>query len=316
MFTTQNRFSRILLTGSQGQVGRALYPLLGQLGHVLPVTRNELDLTQPHAIRTLVKTFKPTLIINAAAFTAVDRAETESNIAMQVNKEAVSILAEEARQLGALMVHYSTDYVFDGKKSDPYRETDPTGPLNEYGKSKLGGEIALREILPAHLIFRTSWVYAAEGANFLNTMLRLGQVRPELRIVDDQRGAPTSAKAIARITLQVLQSPLIASGETPSAHPHSHSEPNTMAYGTYHLTAQGDVSWFGFAKAIFLAVKNPSGSPRLTPIPTKDYPLPAIRPANSRLNTDKIQSTFGCVLPTWQAQLEEVLQDKNLRPSS
>lgn len=292
------RNSRILLTGSNGQVGNALRATLAPLGNVLATDRSSLDLASPDSIRALIRDCKPGLIVNAAAYTAVDRAETEADLAMAVNGIAPGVLAEEAKRLGAVLVHYSTDYVFDGTKSAAYSETDTPNPLSVYGKTKLSGEQAIQAVGGAHYILRTSWVYAAAGANFLNTMLRLARERPELRIVDDQTGAPTWARAIAEMTVRML--PAVADGKDPH-------------YGLYHMTATGTVSWFGFAQAIFAAAQKIDHTitiPQLIPITAAEYPLPAQRPANSRLDTARLEKIFGIKPDPWPAMLEQCLRDK------
>lgn len=290
-------FSRILLTGGNGQVGRALRQLLPQSEMLVAPDRDALNLANPDNIRSTVRDCRPTLIINAAAYTAVDRAENEADLAMAVNGVAPGILAEEAKQLNATLVHYSTDYVFDGSKSGAYTESDIPNPLSVYGKTKLDGEQAVRAVGAAHYILRTSWVYAAEGANFVNTILRLARERPELRIVDDQTGAPTWARAIAVMTLQMLNA------GRDNANPQ---------HGLYHLTASGAVTWCGFARAILDEAQKISGAvpPKLTPITTADYPLPARRPANSRLDTTRLTSTFGITPAPWQTMLAECMQEK------
>ncbi len=293
----QDNTLRILLTGSNGQVGRELQRTLSPLGTVTALDRARLDLANPDAIRKIIREHQPGLIVNAAAYTAVDRAESEPDLAMAINGIAPGILAEEAKRINAVLVHYSTDYVFDGTKASAYIETDTPGPLNVYGKTKLAGEEAIRAAGAAHYILRTSWVYAAEGANFLNTILRLARERPELRIVDDQTGAPTWARAIAEMTTQILKVGL-RSGEP--------------AYGLYHLTASGAVTWFGFAQAILAAAQKTPGftTPRLIPISTAEYPLPARRPVNSRLDTTHLTKTFGIQPATWQEMLAQCMQDK------
>jgi dTDP-4-dehydrorhamnose reductase len=293
-----HKTSRILLTGSNGQVGRELQHALQPLGKVLALDHSMLDLANPEAIRHTVREFKPDLIVNAAAYTAVDRAESAQELAMVVNGVAPGVLAEEAKRSNAVLVHYSTDYVFDGSKTTAYIETDVTHPLNVYGATKLAGEQAIKASGAAHYILRTSWVYAAEGANFLNTMLRLGRERPELRIVDDQVGAPTWARAIAQMTTQML-----SRQQNPAA---------DSRYGLYHLTATGAVSWFGFAQAIFAAAEQTMGipAPRLIPITTSEYPLPARRPANSRLDCSRLGSAFGIQPAAWEKMLAACLQEK------
>jgi dTDP-4-dehydrorhamnose reductase len=291
---------RILLTGSNGQVGRALQQTLPPLGKVVALDRSALDLANRDAIRNAVRECRPQLIINAAAYTAVDRAETEPDLAMAVNGIAPGVLAEEAHRINAVLLHYSTDYVFDGTKTTPYLETDKPSPLNVYGKTKLAGEDAIRATGAAHYILRTSWVYAAEGANFLNTILRLANERPELRIVNDQTGAPTWAGAIADLTAQLLATG--QRGENPS-------------YGLYNLTASGAVTWFGFAQAILAEAQKTAdrAMPRLTPITTAEYPLPARRPANSRLDTTRLNETFGIRPAPWQDMMAQCMRQKRPR---
>ncbi len=291
--------TRILLTGSNGQVGHALRNTLAPLGEVLALDRSRLDLVNADSIRKTVREYRPTLIVNAAAYTAVDRAESDAELAMTVNGVAPGVLAEEAQRLDAVVVHYSTDYVFDGSKPAAYVETDTPNPLSVYGRSKLAGEQATQAACNAHYILRTSWVYSAEGANFLNTILRLAGERPELRIVNDQNGAPTWAQSIAEMTAQLLTAVL--------------DRPANPRYGLYHLTAAGAVTWFGFAEAILAAAKkiNPEMTvPRLTPITTAEYPLPARRPANSLLNTARLTRTFGITPAPWQDMLERCLLEK------
>lgn len=297
MPVTANSGTRILITGSNGQVGRALRQTLAPAGRIIALDRGALDLADAGAIRRTVAEHRPSIIVNAAAYTAVDRAESEPGLAMAVNAVAPGVLAEEASRLGAVMVHYSTDYVFDGSSDRPYRESDTPNPLNVYGKSKLAGELAVQAACPAHYILRTSWVYAVTGSNFLNTMLRLGRERPELRIVDDQTGAPTWAQAIAAMTAQLLAS------RTAGADP---------CHGLYHMTASGAVTWFGFAKAIFEEAEKTLGirPPRLIPITTPEYPLPARRPANSMLDTGKFTAAFGISPAPWRDMLRQCLGEK------
>lgn len=289
--------TRILLIGSNGQVGRALRPALAVLGEVHALDRSALDLTDTEAIRATVRSARPTVIVNAAAYTAVDRAETEHALAMAINATAPGVLAEEARRAHAVLVHYSTDYVFDGTKPAPYVETDTPNPLNAYGRSKLAGERAVQRAGGPHFILRTSWVYAAEGANFVNTILRLARERPELRIVDDQIGAPTWARAIADLTVHMLASAL--------------GRPDPP-YGIYHVTATGAVTWFGFARAIVAEAQRQLGiaPPRLLPITTAEYRLPAKRPANSRLDLSRLENRFGLRPDSWQRMLTQCLEEK------
>ena len=287
---------RVLVTGARGQVGAEVVRALEGRVEVVAHDRASLDLANPDAIRERIREASPQIIVNAGAYTAVDRAETEADMAHAVNAVAPGIIAEEAKRANALLVHYSTDYVFDGTKSSPYVETDPTGPVSAYGRTKLDGEQAIAASGCAHAILRTSWIYAPRGKNFLLTMLALAAKQPEIRVVDDQRGAPTSAAQIARATADLL-----AMGVDRIA-----SEP-----GIYHATARGETTWFGFAQAIFEAWSKRAGpgfgKPRLTPIATSQYPTPARRPANSVLSNAKLERAFGVRLSDWHQGLEDVL---------
>jgi dTDP-4-dehydrorhamnose reductase len=283
---------KILLTGKNGQVGWELQRTLAPLGEVVAVDRQALDLTSPDAIRALIREVRPALIVNPAAYTAVDKAESEPEIAMAVNGIAPGIMAEEAKKLGAAMVHFSTDYVFDGSKASPYTEEDTPCPINVYGKTKLAGERAIQAVGVPHLILRTSWVYGARGKNFLLTILRLAKERDELKIVDDQIGAPTWSRMIAEATAQIL-----AQSVLPMPH---HPLPITGVSGIYNLTAAGRTSWCGFTRAI---LENARAGTRVNPIPTTDYPLPAPRPLFSLLASDKLTETFGVKLPSWEDSL-------------
>lgn len=285
----------ILLAGANGQVGFELARALQGLGTLVALERSALDLADLAQIRTVVRKVKPALIINAAAYTAVDRAETEPEMAMRINGEAPGVLAEEAKRLGAPLIHYSTDYVFDGTKNCPYVEDDATNPQNVYGESKLAGEHAIAEVGGAHMIFRTSWIYGRRGKNFLLTMLRLAAERPELRVVADQHGAPTWSVTIGAITAHVVAQGLAGNCDDADWW-HKKS-------GIYHLSATGSTSWFGFAEAIFeLSALEPK--PKVEPIATSDYPVPAKRPANSRLANDKLAKVFGLHSPDWRVALE------------
>ncbi|OIQ94714.1 dTDP-4-dehydrorhamnose reductase [mine drainage metagenome] len=276
----------ILLTGATGQVGRELQRTLAPLGNVRALDRRALDLAHMDAIRAAIREQKPDLIVNAAAYTAVDQAAAEPGLAMIINGQAPGVMAEEARKLGALLVHYSTDYVFDGAKADPYTEEDEPAPINAYGSSKLAGERAIQASGCRHLIFRTSWVYGLFGKNFLRTILRLASEREELRIVADQTGAPTWSRMIAEATALALR------GDPPS--------------GLYHMTSAGATSWHGFAQAILDAQ---GWRCKLVPIATHDYPLPATRPANSRLDNGKLAADFDLALPDWRHALGLCLAD-------
>ena len=291
---------RILLLGANGQVGHELRRSLAPLGEVITTTRDGMldgvageraDFDQPGSLPSLIERIAPDVVVNAAAYTAVDRAETDVDAAFRANAEAPRQLAQACAARDALLVHYSTDYVFDGRGTRPYREDDPTAPLGVYGASKLAGERAIQESGCRHLIFRTGWVYGRHGANFMRTMLRLAAGRDELRVVADQLGAPTPAALIADVTARI-----IASSPTVS--------------GLFHLTAKGQASWHGFAVAIFEHACR-SGmlarAPRVLPITTADYPTPARRPAYSRLDSTALQETFGIVLPDWELGLERVL---------
>jgi dTDP-4-dehydrorhamnose reductase len=297
---------RVLVTGAVGQVGADVAHAFAGRAEVIALDRAALDLARPEAIVARVREAKPRLVVNAAAYTAVDRAESEAGLAHAVNARAPAILAEEAKRSGAFLVHYSTDYVFDGTKDSPYVETDPTAPLNVYGASKLEGERAVAASGCAHVILRTSWVYAPRGRNFLLTMLRLAETRDELRVVDDQHGAPTPSAELARATLELFAPP----GE---ARPVEEADLERVgaASGLYHATPAGETSWYGFARAIFAqrAARMGEGSrvPRLVPIPSAEYPTPARRPANSVLSSERLARTFGVRLGSWEDGLARVL---------
>jgi len=298
--------ARILLTGATGQVGRALSPRLREFGEIVAPTRAELDLAEPEAIRRVLREVRPGLIVNPGAYTAVDRAEDEPDHAAAVNTRAPEILAAEAARLGAALVHYSTDYVYDGAKTGPYVETDATAPLGVYGATKLAGEAAIRASGVPHLILRTSWVYDAEGANFLNTMLHLGAERRELAVVNDQFGAPTGAGAIAAATAAIL-------GRAKGAW----SDRFRREGGVVHMTCAGTTTWHGFAEAIFAGARRRGAQlavEAVRPIATADYKTKARRPTNSRLDLGLLQRRFGVVMPDWGATLEAVL-DRRFGPA-
>lgn len=281
----------ILLTGVNGQVGWELRRTLATLGKVSAPTRSQLDLTDPGAIRSLIRSLRPNLIVNPAAHTAVEKAESEPELARAVNAIAPAIMAEEVAKLGAAMIHYSTDYVFDGNKSGAYTEDDTTHPLGVYGQTKLAGENAIRAAAIPHLILRTSWVYGLRGGNFLLTMQRLFKEREQLRIVADQYGAPTWSRMIAEATAQILAQQPFGQGKE-------------ALHGTYHLSSRGRASWYQFAQAILDQTIQPGAKrPELIPIPSTDYPTPARRPANSVLAGDKLLRSFGLLLPDWDAAL-------------
>lgn len=275
---------KILLTGRDGQVGWELQRSLASCGELLATGRAELDLLDPGAVRAAVRAAKPEVIVNAAAYTDVDRAQSDAETATRVNAVAAGVLAEEAKRLGALLVHYSTDYVFDGEKGEPYLEDDTPHPLNVYGESKLGGERAIRATGVRHLILRTSWVYSGRGRNFLLTMLRLAREGKELRVVDDQRGAPTSARDLADATAALLARP--------------------ESSGTFHMTAGGATTWHGFAGEIFARAGLPT---KVAAIRSAEFPRPARRPRDSRLDNGKLLGTFGIQLPEWRQGLRDCL---------
>lgn len=280
---------KIFLTGRDGQVGGELLRSLAPIGPILATDRAALDLADPDAIRRVVRECKPGLIVNAAAYTAVDRAESEPELAMRVNGAAPGVLAEEAKRLGALLVHYSTDYVFDGRKDAPYSEADATNPINVYGATKLAGEHAIAASGCRHLILRTSWVYGARGRNFLLAILRKARDSQELHVVADQVGTPTSAELVARATLAAVTRALQAPELT----------------GIYHVTARGETSWYGFAQAILLAV---GISAAVIPIESRDFPSIAVRPRYSVLDIARFVRVFDFEPPAWSADLRQVLQ--------
>jgi dTDP-4-dehydrorhamnose reductase len=289
---------RILILGSSGQLGVELQRSFAASGQITAVDRNSGDLANHEQIRALVRSVQPEIILNAAAYTAVDRAESEPQIAHAINAEGPRVLAEEALRLSAVLVHYSTDYVFDGSKSGPWVETDTPNPLSVYGASKLAGEQAIQNVGGRYLIFRTSWVYGPHGKNFLLTMLGLARERDRLSIVIDQVGAPTTSIELARGTYAVVTG--ILAGRFGAAQDWA---------GIYHMTCAGSTSWFGFAQAIFIrAAALLSGKvPVLTPIPTEDFPTPAARPRNSVLSNEKLRARFSVQLSSWESALEEVV---------
>lgn len=296
---------KILLTGITGQVGWELQRTLMTLGEVIAVGRSvseptlRVDLAQPDTLRQVIRAVQPDLIVNAAAYTAVDKAESEPELAMAINCFAPGVMAAEAKQLGAAIVHYSTDYVFDGTKATAYVEEDKPDPQNIYGKTKLAGEQAIQAEGVPHLILRTCWVYGPRGKNFLLTMQKLGREREELRVVDDQIGAPTDSRTIAEATAQILSQ----ATEVDVASFISNKS------GIYHLSASGQTSWHGFAKAIFehQPQQHERRLQRLIAIPSQEYPTPAKRPAYSLLSTYKLSNTFGLTLPNWHKALDLVL---------
>ncbi len=287
---------KILLFGKNGQVGRELEKTLARLGELTALDRQGMDLSNTDGIREQIRRLRPDVIVNAAAYTAVDKAESEPDLAMAVNGIAPGVMAEEAARLNALLVHYSTDYVFDGTKPSPYTEQDATNPLNVYGRSKLAGERIICANASRFLIFRTAWVYDGQGRNFLGTIKHIGAQRPELTIVDDQVGAPTWNREIAQATVQAIASYL------------AHPDPKQIN-GIYHLTAQGQTSWFGFAQAaaeygLFAGLAHP---PALRAISSAEFSTPAKRPMYSVLSNAKLLEQFGIQLPDWGVSLRECL---------
>lgn len=300
---------KILLTGRNGQVGHELEKLLPSIGDLFSFDRGKLDLAKPTDLRRTIGEIRPQLIVNAAAYTAVDRAESEEGAARAINADAPAIMAEEAKKIGALLIHYSTDYVFDGTKHSPYEEDDSPNPLGVYGTTKLEGEQAVRDSGAQHLILRTAWVYATRGRNFLLTILRLASEREELQIVRDQIGAPTWCREIARATASILAD-VVSKGPMP--------ESAGGIDGTYHMTAAGSGSWYDFTRAILDEAKRapldvpwltaamkgrPLVAKRVLPITTDQYPTPARRPAYSVLSNSRLNRTFGVELPDWREQL-------------
>jgi dTDP-4-dehydrorhamnose reductase len=301
---------RILLFGKNGQIGAELARFLPSLGEVVALGREELDFSIPSRIREAIHLVKPQVIVNAAAYTAVDRAESERKEARIINADGPAVIAEEAKRVGAALVHYSTDYVFDGTKTHPYLEDDLPNPLNVYGETKLAGEQAIRSEGIPYLILRTSWVYGRKGRNFLLTILRRATELEELRVVDDQIGAPTWSREIARGTIKLLEKVL-----------NNDHAPLRACTGIYHITANGETSWFEFAKAILFEVSQTTGdiawitsvtsgrpmvTRRIIPVRTAEYPALARRPAYSVLSSARLQQVFQVQLPDWRTELHEV----------
>ena len=285
---------KILVCGRHGQVALALQEALRGLGDVQRLGRDGLDMARPGQLRAVLRQMAPDLIINAAAYTAVDQAESETQLAHAINAEAPRVLAEEAARLGAPLIHYSTDYVFDGSKPAPYNEDDAPNPLGVYGRSKLAGEQAIIAVAGEHLILRTSWVYSLHGRNFLLTMQRLLQERPQLKVVNDQIGAPTWAATLAASTRALIE---------------RWRNGQAGAWGTYHLTAQGETSWYGFAQAIADQLKAQGRScAELLPIPSSEYPAPARRPLNSRLDCSRLAREWHVSQPHWHDALIDCLK--------
>ncbi len=291
---------RILLTGKNGQVGFELQRALAPLGEVVAVGTADCDLSDANAIRGLMQRVQPQLVVNPAAYTAVDKAESDADKARAVNAVAPGVLGEEASRLGASVIHYSTDYVYDGSKDGLYTESDPVSPQSVYGQTKLDGERALQAVTPRHVILRTSWVVGAHGGNFAKTMLRLAGDRDELKVVADQFGAPTSASLIADVTAHIARQMLRDGADG-------------FPFGVYHLAAAGETSWHAYAQyvigqAIGMGKPLKATPERILPIPASSYPTPARRPQNSRLDTDKLRQTFGLHLPHWQEGVKHILQ--------
>ena len=291
---------KILVTGNKGQVGFELMKTLAPLGKVIGVDIKECDLAQSAMIDALLDRVKPDIIVNPAAYTAVDKAESEPTVAHAINAQAPKTLARQASRRNIPIIHFSTDYIFDGTKEEAYVEEDPANPKSVYGKTKWLGEEAVRSNAAKHVILRTSWVFGAHGVNFLKTMLKLSQERDKMSIVSDQFGAPTSARMLAEVTAEIVKQLL--------------QEFSYRKYGTYHLVADGETSWYGYAKYVVEQANALGMETKLTPanikaIKTKDFPLPAPRPANSRLDTTKVKETFGISLPTWQSEVDRVLNE-------
>lgn len=296
---------KILLFGKEGQVGWELQRSLLTLGDIIASEQHELDFENQDDVRGWVRRHEPDIIVNAAAYTAVDQAEAEPDKARRINADAVGVLAEEAKRLNAWLVHYSTDYVFDGEKVGPYVEDDLPNPLSVYGRTKFEGEVRIRERHTKHLIFRTSWVFAARGKNFAKTMLRLAREREKLNVIADQHGAPTSAELLADVTALALHRVL-------------QNKKRTDLSGTYHLVAGGDTSWHDYAKYVVTVAREKGialkASPEnICPIKTEEYPLPAKRPRNSRLSVSKITGAFGVQLPDWHHQVRRLIDELALQ---
>ena len=291
----------MLVTGKNGQVGWELQRTLMPLGTIVALGRETLDLSNFDQIRAVIRQIKPDIIVNAAAYTAVDKAESEQELAMKVNGEAPGILASEAKSAGSLLIHYSTDYVFDGTKKEPYLETDRPNPINHYGLTKLAGEQAIQKVDCDYLILRITWVYAGRGHNFLRTVLRLAQEREELRMIADQIGAPTWARFIAEATAIIVKQAM------------AEKQAGRFASGLYHLTSAGQTSWCEFAEKIIDYVRCLSDQPmkvrQIQSIKTEDYPLPAARPPNSILSTNALNERFALSLPDWQQTLNLCLDE-------
>jgi len=286
----------ILVIGRQGQLAQSLSAAASASGrHVTIVGRPEADLATPESIVEAIAAARPSVVINAAAYTAVDRAESESNLAFAINADAVGHIGRVCTDIGAATLHVSTDYVFDGSKSAPYLETDPVAPLGAYGASKAAGEDQLRAANPRHVILRTAWVYSPYGSNFLKTMLRLASERPVLSVVNDQRGNPTYAPFLASLILQIADT--------------IEGNPAGDSWGTYHASGSGEATWYEFAREIFERGRQHGfPSPEVKPITTAEYPTPAARPANSRMNCAKLREKFGVSLPHWRTGVADCIE--------
>lgn len=301
---------RVLITGCNGQVGWHLQRTLAPMGEVTAIDIEQVDLTDSQAVARTVCEVAPDIVVNAAAYTAVDKAESEPELARAINVGAPAKIAEECSRSGALLIHYSTDYVYDGSKQAPYEERDATGPLSVYGETKLAGDQAIQASGCAHIILRTTWVYDIRGKNFLRTVIRLAQEKEELRIVGDQYGAPTWARGLAEATTIILSRCLEHKGGT-----------GKWRTGVFHLTSGGTTSWAGFAQAIledYAAFRPAEGSgefggplkiQKVSPITTEEYPTPARRPRNSALSNAQVQAAFGITMPNWRDQLRLAMQD-------
>jgi dTDP-4-dehydrorhamnose reductase len=297
---------RILLTGASGQVGGDLLETLKPLGEVIAPARAEMDLANADSVRQMIRAVRPRWIVNPGAYTAVDKAETEPELAFAINAEAVGIMGQEARAIGAGIIHFSTDYVFDGSGSAPYRETDATRPVSVYGASKLAGEKALADTGAAHMIFRTSWVYGTRGKNFLLTILKLARERETLRVVADQYGAPTWSRDLARMTAEVIRKCEAKALSQDLAGALAEVE------GVFHATGTGETTWYGFAADAILLQRERRPGVRfatIEAITTAEYPTPAKRPANSRMNCERLKERFGWEMPDWRHSLREVLAE-------
>jgi dTDP-4-dehydrorhamnose reductase len=290
---------KILLTGKDGQVGFALHKKLASLGEVIATNRDMLDLTNPDAIRVFVDKIKPDIIINPAAYTQVDQAENESQLAYQINAVAPQVLSDKASELHIPIIHFSTDYVFDGLKHEPYLETDKVNPQSVYGQTKWQGEEAVRHH-KKHIILRTSWVFSSHGQNFLKTILKLIQEKTSLNVVCDQMGTPTSSEALADVTYKIVKAIF--------------NDPNFRDFGTYHMTLDNETNWYRYARfitdeALHLGLQTLMTSKDIKPISSDAYPTLAKRPMNSRLDTTKIKKTFMLEFPHWETEVKRILQE-------